>query len=254
MLKDEKKPIEQEQPNLQVTELQKALQALQEQNKQLLEQSQQAKLEQEKAKKAAEEAAKKKEKADLENDTDLAKLLKGLEEPPEEKKKSARSVDALSNEELLGVMSGAVETFVDAKLKIDKEEREASQDGFLKKLGNVENMLGHMMAVQSVNGLQAKYPDFNTYREDIAKIIQETPGLSVEKAYKLAKAERLDKEPALAHVETEMPDIGPNGLPALRRRESKDDENKKTNNAGLGNFRSLLSEGIARAVANRSKS
>jgi hypothetical protein len=222
-----------------------------------LEQANQAKAERELAKKQEAESKKQKEQEALENDSDLKKLLEGLNEDEDAgKSKNKKPVDQLSNDELLRVFSDVTEKFVDAKIKLDREEREKTQDGFLKKLGNVENMLGSMVAMQSVNDLRNRYPDLNDYKDDISKLIQETPGLSIERAYKLAKAERLDKEPALEHVDTELPDVGPSGLPALRRRpdNKESDENKRSNNnAGLGGFRSLLDAGIARAVANRTR-
>jgi len=240
--------------NPQLAELQKTLQTLQEQNKLLVEQVNKDKAEKEQAKKAAEEAEKKKKQQELETDSDLESLLKqiGQESEDDDSKKKHNKVDNLSNEELLGVVSNAVEKFVDARLQLDREEREKSQDGFLKKVSNIEQMIGHMVAQQSVNEIRAKYPDFEQYRDDIAALIKETPGLSIDKAYKLAKAERLDKELALQHVETELPDIGPSGLPAIRRRDTERKDNNQ-GTAGLNSFRSFLSEGIARTVANRTK-
>lgn len=248
-----------DQTNLKENELQKALQDLQAQTKQLQEQNQVllTKLstqEQEKVeavKKAAEEK-KKKELENLEHDIDLEALLRDTGEssgePSGEKKKT---VDQLSNEEILDVVSGAVEKFVEAKLKMDKEEREKTQDGFLKKLSNVEGMLGHIVATQTVQDLAGKYPDFADYRADVIKLVQENPTLSLERAYKLAKAEKMDKEPATETVETELPDIGPSGLPLVKRRTNADGSNR--NIAGLSGFRSLLDAGAARVIAGRTK-
>jgi len=204
-------------------------------------------------KKAAEEK-KKAEQTALEDASDLDKLLEGLDEPSGDDKKGKKPVDQLTNEELLGVVGETVEKFVDARIKLDRADREKTQDGFLKKLSNVESMLGHMVAAQSVQDLQAKYPDFALFKEDIIKIVSEHPTLSLEKAYKLAKAEKIDNEPASNQVESEYPETGPNGLPAIPRRKGSEASNQNNvSTSGLAGFRTLLDQGAARALANRTK-
>lgn len=243
------------------TDLQKTLQALQEQLKQSQEQGKllqeelnKQRSEKEEVLKKAAEDKKKVEQTALENASDLDKLLEGFDKSSESDKEGKKPVDQLSNEELLSVVGETVEKFVDAKIKLDRADREKTQDGFLKKLSNVESLLGHMVAAQSVQDLQAKYPDFALFKEDIIKIVGEHPTLSLEKAYKLAKAEKIDSEPASNQVESEHPEIGPNGLPAIpKRKGSEADNQSNVSTSGLTGFRTLLDQGAARALANRTK-
>lgn len=236
-------------------EIQKALAALQEQNKILQQQLAESKAEKEEQKKKAEQEKQAKTTKELEDNSDLAKLLEQMKEVDDDEKPSKKtSVDNLSNAELLDVMTGAVEKFFDARIQLDKQEREKTQDGFLRKLGTIESTLGGMLAVQSVNELRSRYSDFNEYSKEIGELLKETPGLSVEKAYKLAKAERLEKEPPANTVETEIPNIGPNGLPSIpERKERVANRQENTNTGGVVAFRSFLTEGIGRAMANRHK-
>lgn len=104
--------------------------------------------------------------------------------------------------------------------KIEEEEEgvdwdEISGKELVKKVTEVVNQLGmrlqtevEVLKVQrEIDKCEAKYPDFWEYEEDIRRIAVENPSLSIEKAYKLAKAEKEggkgEKEKEVAKTKTE---------------------------------------------------
>ncbi len=214
-----------------------------------------------------------KEKRELESAMDLEKLLSGEldsrtsgddddEDEDRDVKKKKRSsggdIEDLSNKELLELVASSVDKFVGAHLTKASQRQKEDQDGFLKKLTGIETVLGSMVAQTGIESLRAKHSDFDEYRKDIADLLKETPGLSLERAYKLAKAEKLSREPASDLTDTERPDIpaGPAGMRLVPRtgRDTEvapDSATRQTNVSGLPAFRSFLDEGLNRVLSRR---
>lgn len=62
-------------------------------------------------------------------------------------------------------------------------------------LSNQSQLLSSLMAEAELSRTVQAYPDFNDYKEDVAAILRVSDSaLTYEQAYKLAKAERKDKE------------------------------------------------------------
>lgn len=228
-----------------LVEMQRVMQELKGQNEELAKRLQ-AK---EDAEKKAQDDSKKQK---IDNDADLAKLLKDLEgsDEHEQKGKKSTDLDTLSNTELVDVIVNSVDRFVNARLTQEQEGSVKVLSKSEERLKRIEGVLGHMAASQEVSRLRSVHPDFDDLREDISKLVNDTPGLTLEKAYKLAKAERLEKEPPVESTETEFPDLSPR---ARVRPRDKQKDHDYSDAAGTANFRSILSAGIDRALANRDR-
>ena len=189
----------------------------------------------------------------LENDSDLRKVLAELEEGEPEKREKKRNLDQLSNTELVEVIAQAVQTHTEALGTKQDSATKSALEKVTKELQETQQALGTFIARQRIDALNARFPDFEEYKEQIAKEMQETPGLTIEKAYKLAKASELEKHPAPQNVETEIPDFptGPSGLPLVDRRKKtrKEGEPTSPHDRGVAGFRSLLADGIERALS-----
>lgn len=257
--KDQKDQQQQQQQSSQqnnpsVAILTETLKNLQDQNKALQEQLAQRNKDQDD-----------KKQQQLEKDSDLEKLLKGLalDDDDVDKKASPKKkpdLNSLTNEEILDVVSGSVEKFVAAMLEKTGQSHKKEIDTLAQKLDQSQAVLAKMLTMQQVTSLRAQHPDIDEYADDIKKIVEEVPGISLDKAYKLAKAEKMDSMPAPEHVDTEHSDfnIGPSGLPVSRRaqeRRAKENEDGRGRSAredgSLRQFRSFLDAGLERALQNR---
>jgi len=215
----------------------------------------------EEAKKKAEEAAK---LAVREKNLDLEGLLLGLEEeqpssePAKKGKKKGSNIDELSNAELVGVIGDSLAKFLDARLEQFEEKTVKSSLDLAQKVEGTQSVLARMLAMSSITSLKSKYPDFDLFAEDVDKHVKSIPGISLEQAYKLAKAEKLERMPNALMMETELPDEtpGPSGMRPLipnRKRRSEADGLAPIDTARSGTavFREFLSDGIDKALARR---
>lgn len=63
------------------------------------------------------------------------------------------------------------------------------------RLQKIEVAVETMRVLREIDKAEAKYPDFYNYEEKIRELAMETPSLSIEKAYKLAKLDEAEKKP-----------------------------------------------------------
>lgn len=251
--KNSQAPVNPPQPDPAQAALLQTLEQLKQQNEAL---SQKLAEQDRAANKRKEEEAARQREADL----DIEKLIQSVtgdvdeDESPQSKKPSPKKagLDELSNSELMDVMSSTLERYVSAVIASKDEEAKKTQDGFLTKLANVEKTLGSMIARQTVSDLRSRFPDVDGYREDMLKIMQTSPSLSLEQAYRLAKAERLEKEPPLPALDTERPNYFPHS-PVRAEQQTEREPSQRQSNAGLPAFRDMLQKGIANVVANRTR-
>ncbi len=186
------------------------------------------------------------EQTELQENRDLSKLLAGLDDDaPAEKK----TVDELSNRELVGVISDVVEKFVGSNLTNLKNEITEEHSGFLQKLENTERSLGLVMAKANYETVKSQYPDFEQYKTEIAMHLKEVPGLDIERAYLLAKAADASKTPSLRNTESEHPGaaLGPSSTPESNPRRRQDEQGTERK-SGLSGFRSMLDDALDRTV------
>jgi hypothetical protein len=182
-----------------------------------------------------------KQKADkLDDDADITKLLADLDGGDTTNRADKKvDLDSLSNKELVDLVASAMDTTIGANMKkIEKllEERQGVVD---KKVTETQQALGQLIVKQGIEDLAAKHPDFNELKPEIAKNLEKYPGIDIAVAYKLAKADRLEKEPAPEQVFSERPgeELSVQGLPLVKRPDRTVDSPA---NAGLTGFRNAF--------------
>jgi hypothetical protein len=236
-------------------ELLKTLDQLKAQNAQLL-------AEKDEAKKKAQEEAEAKKREELEKASDLRLVLDELEQPGDEEKTGKSNINKLTNAELLDVIVGSMEKFLGAKETLGKEEQAKSLEGLEKKLDATNRALGNILAETKIDQLSKKYPEFDQLREETAKNLDEYPGIPIEKAFKMARMDWLEKQPAPEETEAEYPSTPPApglGLPISRRGQERvagadqrsDREPGQNRQHGTSGFRNIVSAGIDRVLANK---
>lgn len=243
-------------PNPQNEELTKTLQELRMQNEELVKRLD--------AKEKAEHEAQEKAKQEkLGKDTNLEKLLRSMSDGSGEPKEPAKpkDYDSLTNSEMLELLTGSVERYVAARLEQESEKYSKPLEETTQRLAATEKTMAQLIAQQSVSHLRVQYPDLDDYREDIVKIVERNPSYSLEDAYKIAKADRLTKEPRPNEVETELPmrSMTPFGgsrdvsATTKEPRSSRDrTEPMAPRQRGVAAFRDIVDAGLERVLANRS--
>ena len=194
------------------------------------------------------EAAKAAEAEKLAAAADLKKLLGSGERG---------SVEELNNQEILNIVADAVETSQVSRGKQTAKLIEDATAANGEQLKGIQQVLMKLVAIQGVNEAKAKFPDFDDFREDAARLMETIPGLPPDKAILLAKAERAGASVPKKKVESERPGSvvtvpGQEGLAVAinRRTEDSSVEDNKNVGSGIVGFRALLKSGVDKAIVN----
>ena len=194
-----------------------------------------------KAAKDAEEAAKLAEEADLKQ---TLNMLEG------------DKYDQLTNKEIIDVIATAVEGSLDARGKQFNQILEARVGDLAKQITNTQKAIMQVATTIDVKEVKSVHKDFDTYQKDAAIIMQDNPGISVERAYLLAKAEAAAKVPPKEELDRERPDTSVsrssidnsvNVIERNDRRKSSASERK----TGIAGIRSIIDAGIDTVQARR---
>ena len=167
-------------------------------------------------------------------------------------------LDALSNSELVDIISYVVDKYVgETKSAADTayEERLGLING---KIDKTNELLLGFAANKTVSDLEAKHADFDAFKPAMTDIINKYPNMAIEDAYTLAKGSKLISSPSPQHTESEKPEsssLTPAWVPVhLRNLETGD----KTKSDGVvdtplrmpysnsRNFRAMVSEAAQR--------
>ena len=197
-------------------------------------------------------------KAGEESEIDDRSMKELLGFDAEANKPTAANIEELSNKELVMAISDAVEHSIqnakaDAAKTLGKNLKESND-----RIQQLQNVVLTMVAKQDIAECVSKYPDFNSMRKDIQVELQQTPGISIEKAYLLVKAQKAAQSPSNRQLVTERP------TDALNDTEDSDDnyvESKpKTNKrqsttpaSGIVDFRTALESAVGRVIDARRK-
>ncbi len=238
---DEKKP--------EITLEQKEITQLQNQVSLLTQSIQQEKELKEREGIAAKEVADEEAAAAILEAADLKKLLGETDKD---------KLEDLSNREMLNVIGDAFESAQKAK---DVQLAKLISDGVnttSEDIKGIKQAVMQIIAVQGVKEAQDKFPDFEDYREDAANIMKTSPGLSVERAILLAKAERAGHNVPAKKVESERPGShvtlpGRDGLDEVISRRTNRDSSQEEGGVttGIVGFRALLSAGVDKAIVRK---
>lgn len=207
------------------------------------EKAEQEKLAQEKAK--AEADKKRAEKLDLD------KLFSEQDEEDLPRKGNRKDIESLTNSELLDLVGNVVDQYVTARSDTLKEELQQSSSGMAEQLKKTNIALSQLLVRQTVADARAKHPDLDQYMEGIVKLMDDTPGLTLEKAYVLAKAMNMQKEPPHPGqaTERESSPIGQHSpLAEMRKRSSssRDIRSNRPTRDSSALFKDILSNAFDR--------
>lgn len=168
----------------------------------------------------------------------------------------------LSKRQLVDLLSGAMETALEANATKIKGDIAKTISADTKKVDNIEKTLMAILGKMGVDESRGKHSDFDEYKGEISKIMGEVPGISFERAYLLAKSEKAGELPPKNQIDAEKPDNNiwspeaPQGgaLPnqgtlqqiADRGSESRQESSKTT--SGTVGIRNIISDGVNKAV------
>lgn len=143
-----------------------------------------------------------KETAALEQEADLRKAL-GDEFSTV--KAGLKEGEELSNDQMIAIMAEAVGASSDAQGKLILNKVAAMMSKSDAEIKKTQNLLIEFAAATSMNQTRSAHSDYDDYKTEIAGIMSTTRGLSPERAYLLAKAEKSKGQPDQRRVETERP-------------------------------------------------
>jgi len=207
---------------------------------------------------------------DSEEDKSVQALLDKLndeeEKPVRKAKAKTTEVDSLTPRQLLDVMAEVVdEALSNHSSSIEQslsKKLEASQDGFLKKLEGTQKIVGQLIGHLGVQEARTKFSDWDDVADDVHKEMNETPGLTLDKAYRLVKANRAAAGIPNDIVESERPSRSAtrssqfDSLRISGRKASAEDEGGRQEESEIRrqprqDFRKLLSDKIDVVLARR---
>lgn len=161
------------------------------------------------AKEAEDKKAEKARQDQLDVDADLRTLLSKSSEDDHDK--GSGGINDLTNKELVDVIGNAVNTTLNARLEqtVDKvgENLDATNDN----IRQLSKVVGQMLASQGVEKVKSDHPDFETYRKEIAVILQQYPNISIDAAYYMAKGQKVGDSPAPNELDMERSSGDPYG-------------------------------------------
>ena len=178
--------------------------------------------------------AKKAADAKLDNDADITALLADLDKKPDNK---AGDLDSMSNKELIDVIAAAMDTTITANMTKLQQAIGEQQEGVDKKLLETQNALGQFIVKQGIDDMSKNNPEFDELKPAIAENLKKYPGIDITVAFKLAKADMLEKAPAPEQVFSERPgeELSVHGLPLVKRTKNETFDNK-----GIRGFRNAF--------------
>ncbi len=150
------------------------------------------------------EADKKAEK-DKQDKLSVAADLKTLlsQSSDDDASKSGDSFNDLTNKELVEVIGTAVNTTLDARLEQTIGKVGENIDTTNDNIRQLSKVVGQMLASQGVEKVKSDHPDFETYRKDVAVILQQYPNITIDAAYYMAKGQKVGDSPTINELETE---------------------------------------------------
>ena len=247
--KEAKQKQAEEQNSPVVQELQKQLEELKQQNEALQQQfktqsnAELKKQQEEQAKKNAEEAAK------LAEDADLKRILSMTDRDI--------GIDSLNNRELLDVVAESIEKALDARQKQQNKVLNNQVQDLAAEISKTQKAIMQVATNIDVRDVRGKYTDFDKYQKAAAEIMQDNPTLSVEQAYKLAKADDYTDVPPKQQLDRERPDTTIRRSPVDRAAESEEGLERVRQSAsegrksGIPGVRDIINAGLDKIMSQR---
>jgi hypothetical protein len=171
-------------------------------------------------------------------------------------KSSDLNLDSLSNTELVEIIAETVEGFVTTQKESAGKDFAKEFASMGSELKRTQEALYNVIATQNVANVKNRFPDFDIYKESISKAIEKYPALSIEDAYKLAKADHVQSVPNRASLESEKPESStsvPTWTPNHSVTRSEDDEERLPLRGvgGARGFRASLNKVLDKKLSNK---
>jgi hypothetical protein len=207
--------------------------------------------EQQKAQEEAERVARE-EAARLADEADLKKTLGSA---------TNDSIEDLSNKELIDVIGSAVEQSTNAIVEQVTRTMEGKLGQNTNEIKKTQSAIMRIATAMDKQSVMNEHKDFDEYQDAAALIMQENPGMSVRRAYILAKAEAVEQVPKKQNLERERPDTtitrsrDRDRAPEIddiaeRRTRQRGNRDKGPENRTL-NFRSIIDAGVKKTLSAR---
>ncbi len=114
--------------------------------------------------------------------------------------------DDLTPTEILAVVADAVDSAMAANTSLATADIEKPMAKLNKDIADIKQYLVNTKAEKEIKQAQLEFPDFDKYKDEIMKIFAETPGITPEDAYILAKGRASKGSVIASEIETEKPD------------------------------------------------
>ncbi len=196
-------------------------------------------------------AAKQEQEERLAAEADLKSLLTESEEVPEAGLKSRKDkIDDMTNTEILGVMSTAVETALGARFEQAAQEMDKKLAGTSEALTKICKLLSQMQTSSMVERARGKHADFDVFKDDTLAVLKQYPMMDVEDAYTLAKGLRTNEAPSANELESEKPIGGAFGgrRPEAPGPASREEAPKSPQTSGVVAFRDFLKKATDKVI------
>ncbi len=170
--------------------------------------------------------------------------------------------ESMSKRQLVDIIGSAVETAMEANATKIKGDIAQSLVPGSEKVNAMEKAVYAILGKLGVQDSRGKHEDFDDYAEAISKIMGDTPGITYERAYLVAKGEAAGKLPPKGQVDSEKPtDAGwpsqaaqggtlPNQgtLQQIADRGSESRQESAKTTSGTVGIRNIINDGVSKAV------
>ena len=113
--------------------------------------------------------------------------------------------ESMSKRQLVDIIASSVETAMDANATKIKDDISQSLLPSNDKVDAMEKAVYAILGKLGVQDARGKHNDFDNYTEAISKIMGDTPGITYERAYLVAKGEAAGKIAPKGQIDTEKP-------------------------------------------------
>lgn len=186
-------------------------------------------------------------------DVDLRSLLSSIDTTDDSDDKYER----LTNRQLIDVLTTAVDAALKANAERVKNDIFKSLSLDREKLTALEQATMRVVASLGLAETRKQFPDFDSYKQDIVKILEAYPQMSYEDAYLLAKSKKAGAMPPKSQIETEKPAIfatAPSRLEqsadafATMSARGRTETQKESSERGIVGFRGIVDAAIDRLM------
>ncbi len=203
----------------------------------------------------AQEAAR---QAQLNKDVDISGMLKDVDAGGT----GDDVFEQMSKRQLVDILSGAMETALEANATKIKSDISQSLTPGTERVDAMEKAVYAILGKLGADDSRSKHDDFDEYAEGISKIMGDTPGITYERAYLIAKGEAAGKLPPKGQIDSEkptdsswspgaaqggtLPNQGTLQQIADRGSESREESSRTT--SGTVGIRNIINDGVNKAV------